>query len=73
MPHTRELRLDDDDRSGLERAIAGALRATIHDHGPITSDKIGSAVKRVIGSLANTGFDRSPSTTRRATGRSPKP
>lgn len=56
MPHTHELPTDNDDRSGLERAIAGALRATIHDHGPITTDKIGSAVKRVVGNLANAGF-----------------
>ena len=50
---------DDDPEfsSSLERAIAGALRATIHDHGPITSDKIGSAVKRVIGNLANVDGD----------------
>lgn len=36
-----------------ERAIAGALRAAIHAHGPITPDKIGSAVKRVVGNLRN--------------------
>lgn len=38
---------------GLERAIAGALRATIHDHGPITEAGIGSAVKRIVGNLRN--------------------
>lgn len=37
----------------LERAIAGALRAAINDHGPITVDKIGSAAKRVAGNLRN--------------------
>lgn len=37
----------------LEGAIAGALRAAIHDHGPITLDRIGSAVKRVTGNLKN--------------------
>jgi hypothetical protein len=42
---------DDDD--SLERAIAGALRAAIKDHGPITADKIGSAVKRIMGNLPN--------------------
>jgi len=41
------------DRDGIERAIAGALRATIHDHGPITVEHIGSAVKRIVGNLAN--------------------
>lgn len=37
----------------LERAIAGALRATIQDHGPITAANIGSAVKRIVGNLRN--------------------
>jgi len=54
MPHTRERFEDDPDfSSSLERTIAGALRAAIHDHGPITADKIGSAVKRIVGNLAN--------------------
>ena len=39
--------------SSLERAIAGALRATIHDHGPITAENLGSAVKRIVGNLRN--------------------
>jgi hypothetical protein len=42
---------EDDD--SLERAIIGALRATIRDHGPITPDKIGSAAKRILGQLGN--------------------
>lgn len=29
----------------------GALIAAIHDHGPITEENVGSAVKRVIGQL----------------------
>lgn len=37
----------------LERAIAGALRAAIRDHGPITPETIGSAVKRIVGNLRN--------------------
>ena len=37
----------------LARAIAGALRAAIHAHGPITLEHIGSATKRVLGSLRN--------------------
>lgn len=37
----------------FERAIAGALRSAIADHGPITPDRIGSAVKRIVGQLAN--------------------
>ena len=41
----------------LERAITGALRATIRDHGPITPEHIGSAVKRIIGQLANAQAD----------------
>lgn len=44
-------RMPEDD--SLERAIAGALRAAIKDHGPITADKIGSAVKRIVGNLRN--------------------
>ena len=35
----------------IERAITGGLRAAIHDHGPITADRIGSAVKRIVGNL----------------------
>jgi hypothetical protein len=47
LPRARERHIDDPDfSSSLERAIAGALRAAIHDQGPITADKIGSAVKR---------------------------
>lgn len=41
----------------LERAIAGALRATIRDHGPITAERIGSAAKRVAGNLKNARLD----------------
>lgn len=41
----------------LERAIAGALRAAIRDHGPITADKIGSAAKRILGQLPNARAD----------------
>lgn len=37
----------------LERAVAGALRAAIKDHGPITAANIGSAVKRIVGNLRN--------------------
>ena len=37
----------------LARAIAGALRAAIHAHGPITLEHIGSATKRILGSLRN--------------------
>jgi hypothetical protein len=44
------------DDSRLERAIAGALRAAIHDHGPITAEWIGSAVKRIVGNLRNAGL-----------------
>jgi hypothetical protein len=47
MAKTRELDLS------LEKALAGALRATIRDHGPITAEHIGSAVKRIMGQLPN--------------------
>ena len=66
VPRARQLQADDPDREGLERAIAGALRAAIRDHGPITTDKIGSAVKRVIGSLANATLVAGPPANRRA-------
>jgi hypothetical protein len=46
-----------DDGDSLERAIAGALRATIRDHGPITPEWIGSAVKRILGNLRNARVD----------------
>lgn len=39
----------------LERAVVGALRSAIAAHGPITAAHIGSAVKRVLGNLANAG------------------
>lgn len=35
----------------LQKRIAGALRATINDHGPITKEWIGSATKRLLGAL----------------------
>jgi len=38
-------------RPSLERIVAGALRAAIQDHGPITLDQVGSATKRVVGQL----------------------
>jgi hypothetical protein len=38
---------------GLERAIAGALRSSIKDHGPIGPKEIGSATKRILGNLRN--------------------
>src|SRR3989304_2610759 len=41
------------DDDPLARAIAGALRAAIHAHGPITLEHIGSATKRILGSLRN--------------------
>lgn len=47
-------------REVLERAINGALRAAINDHGPITADRLNSAAKRVIGALANAGIDVPP-------------
>jgi hypothetical protein len=45
------MRVDIQDRSDTERRIAGALRNTIHDHGPITKRYIGSAAKRIYGQL----------------------
>lgn len=41
------------DREAMERAVIGALKSAIKDHGPITKDRITSAAKRVLGNLAN--------------------
>jgi hypothetical protein len=45
------------DEEVLERAIVGALRSAIHDHGPITPEDVGSAAKRVIGNLRNVAME----------------
>jgi hypothetical protein len=42
-------------REALERAVTGALRSAIKDHGPITAEKLTSATKRVVGNLVNAG------------------
>ena len=39
------------DAASLERAIVGALRSAIAAHGAITPDMIGSAAKRILGSI----------------------
>jgi len=44
-------------QESLERAIVGALRAAINDHGTITLDKVGSAAKRIVGQIANARAD----------------
>lgn len=44
---------EEKEQEALERAVAGALRAAIHDHGPVTPERIGSAVKRIVGNLKN--------------------
>jgi hypothetical protein len=35
------------------KRISGAIKQTIHAHGPITKELIGSATKRIYGSLLN--------------------
>lgn len=42
-------------RDAPERAVLGALRSAIKDHGPITPDKLTSATKRIVGNLVNVG------------------
>jgi hypothetical protein len=37
----------------LRRAVIGALRSTIKDHGPITPEHVRSAAKRILGKLAD--------------------
>lgn len=39
------------ERQILSRVIVGGLRETIRTHGPITKRLIGSAAKRIIGTL----------------------
>jgi hypothetical protein len=45
--------VDEGPATGIERAVVGALRAAIRDHGPITPEHIGSAAKRIVGNLKN--------------------
>lgn len=51
-----ESALLDADGDAIERAIAGALKSAIHDHGPLTPELIGSAVKRILGNLQDVGL-----------------
>jgi hypothetical protein len=47
------------------KRISGALKQTIHAHGPITSNLIGSATKRIYGSLLKDGEPRKKLSTSR--------
>lgn len=42
--------------SKVAKLVSGALRTTIHEHGPITPKWIGSAAKRVTRELESKGF-----------------
>lgn len=44
-------KLDMENRSLVERQIAGALKSTIRAHGPIDNFWVGSAAKRIYGQL----------------------
>jgi len=50
--------IDLTDRGSVERAVAGAIRAQIHDHGTITRQWVGSTVKRVVGALKTREHNR---------------
>lgn len=50
MPNTNEKPLDIFQTKTM-RAIIGALKSAIHDHGPITKELITSAAKRIYGTL----------------------
>jgi hypothetical protein len=50
-------------REAVERAVLGALKSAITDHGPITPDKLTSATKRVLGNLRNAGIELTPEPT----------
>lgn len=45
--------MDKIQRKVLESKIAGALKDTINVHGPITKVNLGSAIKRIIGTIKN--------------------
>jgi hypothetical protein len=45
--------LTDPQTKALRRAVIGALRSAIKDHGPITPEQVGSAAKRILGNLVN--------------------
>lgn len=44
-------------QDSLERAIIGGLKSAIRDHGPITTDNMSSAAKRIAGNLKNARLD----------------
>jgi hypothetical protein len=50
VPQLRRRTLDDD-LGTVTKAIVGALKCTIKDHGPITEELVTSAAKRVSGAL----------------------
>ena len=45
--------LNDPQAEAVRRAVVVALRTAIEDGGPITADRIGSAARRILGSLAS--------------------
>jgi hypothetical protein len=47
----------DEQERRLARAIAGALRGAIRDHGAVTPEWIGSATKRILGNIRNAHLD----------------
>jgi hypothetical protein len=46
---------NDINRKQLEKLLAGAMKSCIDAHGPITRDWTGSAAKRMIGLLKQSG------------------
>jgi hypothetical protein len=43
---------NDSQAEAVRRAVVVALRSAIEDGGPITADRVGSAARRILGSLA---------------------
>jgi hypothetical protein len=39
------------DKKSLTALVSGAIKMSIHAHGPITADNIGSVTKRIVGYL----------------------
>ena len=48
---TDEFELNGNCRARLEKAVAGAIRSSIHAHGSITPGLLGSVSKRVVGAI----------------------
>lgn len=58
LKHAKTVKMLSLVRKPTRNKINGALKQTINSHGPITKELIGSATKRILGSLYTEGFSR---------------